>query len=599
MFKLIKELFSVLTSEQRRKFYILQLLVVMMAFSEIIGVASIGPFMAVIGDMGILQDDNAIAYFYRISGVNDPADFLFLMGLGVLVLLGSATALSSFTVWRLSIFSAKTGMEIATRLYTHYMRQSWLFHATGSSAQLTKQVASEALRLSDNVIQPLMLMNSRIVLSLFIIIAIFIFNPLVAVMGLIIFSTAYLIIFSIVQKRLQYNGKIISISSTVRFRLMNEGFGGIKDIILLGRNDDFIKRFKKESEDFAYARGTNNALIIMPRYFMEFFAFGAMIGLVLILLKTQQGDLGVVLPMIAIYALAGYKLLPALQQIYSSLAHIKGNLVAFESIKSDLFDSCYNEDRHSLNSSTEHITFNNFIQLENITFTYPGKNQPTLNQINLTIPANQVIGIVGPSGAGKSTVVDIILGLVQAQKGDLKIDDTPLDDGNRRAWQNSIGFVPQSIFLSEGTIAENVAFGISSDKIDLKSVKKTIKLAHLDEMVNQLPEGIHTKVGERGVQLSGGQRQRIGIARSLYNEAKILVFDEATSALDGITENIIMDAIHDFSGKKTIIMIAHRLKTVQKCDIIFIIDEGKLIDQGTYFELIKKNDYFKRMAEYA
>ena len=218
--------------------------------------------------------------------------------------------------------------------------------------------------------------------------------------------------------------------------------------------------------------------------------------------------------------------------------------------------------------------------------------------MNISIPVKKVIGIVGPSGSGKSTLVDILLGLIEPQKGFLKIDDKIINTQNRRSWQNSIGFVAQAIFLSEGSIAENVAFGLSKNQINLKHVENALKLANLEEFVKDLKNGVHTKVGERGVQLSGGQRQRIGIARALYHKAEVLVFDEATSSLDGITEKMIMQAVHKFSDEKTIIMIAHLLKTVEKCDQIFFIDEGKVADQGTFQELIEKNKKFKNMANH-
>jgi len=236
------------------------------------------------------------------------------------------------------------------------------------------------------------------------------------------------------------------------------------------------------------------------------------------------------------------------------------------------------------------------IELKNITFSYPGKNQLALNNLSLSIQAKSVIGLVGTSGSGKSTLIDVLLGLITPQQGEMKIDGVLIDKKNLRSWQNTIGFVPQSIFLSEGTIAENVAFGIPKNQIDEQLVKKALKLAHLDQLVQSLEKGIHTKVGERGVKLSGGQRQRIGIARALYDEPQVLVFDEATSALDGITEKLIMEAIHDFAGKKTIIMIAHRLKTIEQCDQIFIIEDGSVVDKGNYPSLIKSNEKFKRMA---
>jgi HlyD family secretion protein len=304
-----------------------------------------------------------------------------------------------------------------------------------------------------------------------------------------------------------------------------------------------------------------------------------------------------------VYAIAGIKLLPAFQAIYNSLASIEANTSAYESIHEDLVNS--SEIKPVINKSIKiekeksYLIPTKKISLENISFNYPEKKELVLNQMNMSIPVKKVIGIVGPSGSGKSTLVDILLGLIEPQEGFLKVDDKTIDNQNLRSWQNSIGFVAQAIFLSEGTIAENVAFGFPKNQINLKQVDNALKLANLNEFVQGLKKGVHTKVGERGIQLSGGQRQRIGIARALYNQAEVLIFDEATSSLDGITEKMIMQAVHRFSGKKTIIMIAHRLKTVEKCDKIFFIDEGKVADQGTFQELIETNKKFKNMANHA
>ena len=240
----------------------------------------------------------------------------------------------------------------------------------------------------------------------------------------------------------------------------------------------------------------------------------------------------------------------------------------------------------------------NEINLNQVTFTYPDKKKLALNNISLTIKPNTSVGFVGISGSGKSTLIDVIIGLIQPISGEVLIDGTSLNKQNLRMWQNKIGFVPQSIFLTEGTIAENVAFGIPKDLINYAHVDKALKLSNLEEFVLKLEKGIHSSVGERGVQLSGGQRQRIGIARTLYYEAEVLVFDEATNALDGITEKNIMDAINNFIGKKTIIIIAHRLKTLQKCDQIFMMDEGCIIDSGTFEYLLDNNDEFKKMSDH-
>jgi len=599
MLKVIKQLFSLLTDKQLKQFYILQVLVVVMAFTELLGIASIAPFMALVGDISILETNTFFAEMYQLSGLNNPTDFLFYSGFFVLVMLTVSTIVSMFTIWKLSIFGARIGTEIADLLYTYYMQQSWQFHASSSSAQLTKQVSTEAARISIGIMQPLVQMNAKIVLAAFISISIVIYDPLIAILGLVIFSLAYFLLYSLVREKLAANGDKLSEISTERFRLMNEGFGGIKDVLLLDRSHDFIKSFQNSGKVFAQAQGTNIAISQVPRYFIELIAFGAMISLVLLLIKLHAGNLGEVLPILAVYALAAFKLLPALQQIYSSVSQIKGNIAAFEAVKEDLERAFNSQKPIDSGSLATPIYLRKCIVLKDIEFSYPGKHRVAVNGVNMDIPVNSVIGLVGSSGSGKSTLIDLLLGLLTPQQGSVYIDDTRITATNKRAWQDLLGFVPQSIFLSEGTIAENIAFGIPKKDIALTKVNRALILANLSELVAQLPEGINTKVGERGVQLSGGQRQRIGIARALYHEAEVLVFDEATSALDGITEKIVMDAIHEFSGQKTIIMIAHRLKTVEKCDLIYFMEQGKIIDYGTYQELVVRNLKFKEMAKHA
>jgi HlyD family secretion protein len=241
----------------------------------------------------------------------------------------------------------------------------------------------------------------------------------------------------------------------------------------------------------------------------------------------------------------------------------------------------------------------NDICLVDVNFCYPGKQKPALDGLNISISVNQVVGLVGASGSGKSTAIDILLGLIEPDQGYLAIDGKPVPADKKRAWQNSLGFVPQNIFLADASIRENIAFGLPPSQINEEDVQRATRMAHLDELVSDLPEGLDSRVGERGIQLSGGQRQRIGIARALYNDANVLVLDEATSALDGITEKLVMDAIHDFSGKKTIIMIAHRLSTVKQCDCIYLMDQGHIIDRGTYEELNRRNSIFQKMTQHA
>ena len=605
MLSVIKELFSLLSKEQVKQFYTLQTLVIIMAFTELLGIAAIAPFMAVVGDISILESDGIFSKVYRISGLSSPTDFLFYSGITVLAMLTLSTVVSMFTTWRLATFGSRIGTEIADRLYAYYMQQDWQFHASGSSAQLTKQVTTEAARISMGIVQPLMQMNAKVVLALVISVSIIAYDPLTALLGLTIFLLAYLILYWLVRQNLVSNGQKLSSVSTERFRLMNEGFGGIKDVLLFGRSHDFVTRFERSGDVFARAQGKNIALSQVPRYFIELIAFGAMISLVLVLIKIHAGNLGEVLPILAIYALAAFKLLPALQQIYANVSQIKGNTAAFEAVKEDLWQSFYNARAIDAKTNIDAVESNRAlslkkaIRLQYVKFNYPNKSIPAVDGVSLMIPVNSVIGIVGASGSGKTTLIDLVLGLLTPVSGDIYIDDIPITLENRRTWQDLLGFVPQSIFLSEGSIAENIAFGLPAQDIDMAQVDNAVSLAHLSELVAELPNGVHTKVGERGIQLSGGQRQRIGIARALYYKAEVLVFDEATSALDGITEKIVMDAIHEFSGQKTIIMIAHRLKTVEQCDQIYLMEKGKIIDQGTYQQLIQNNATFREMTKHA
>ncbi|RUR35576.1 ABC transporter ATP-binding protein [Vreelandella populi] len=598
MFNRVQRLWKLLTREQRKKLLSLQVLVVLMAFAEVAGVAAIGPFMAVVGDIGRLEGDGTLAQLYQASGMETPRQFIFWLGVAVIIALAGAAAVSIYVTWRLSLYAQQVGAELSVRLFQHYMQQPWLFHASGSSSQLINKVSQEASRVTGSVIQPLMKMNAKGTLALVMTTAIFIFNPVVAIAGVILFGIAYWGLFHTARKRLASNGKTISSTSRVRFKLMNEGFGGIKDTLLLGRQADFNQRFEVTSRKFARAKGVTIALSQVPRYGMELLAFGAVIFLVLYLLAAYEGNLGDILPILSIYALAGFKLLPAFQQIYASLATIKGNIASFDILEEDLTASKHNiQIQHAYKAGK--LAPKQNITLDNIHFCYPGTEKKALSGLTLEIPVNHVIGLVGSSGSGKSTTIDILLGLITPQSGALKVDGEPLSGQALRAWQNNVGFVSQSIFLSDASIRENIAFGLPLEEIDNERVEKAAKMALLDEFLERLPDGLDTGVGERGIQLSGGQRQRIGIARALYDDADVLVLDEATSSLDGITEKLVMDAIHNFAGKKTIIMIAHRLATVKQCDSIYLLADGKVIDQGSHDELAARNDMFRRMAEHA
>lgn len=595
MFKFIKEFFSLLTVSQRKKFFLFQFLIVFMSFIEVASIISITPFMALVADPTILSQENLLATLYLKSNL-ETYEFIFYSGFVVLLFLTISTIVSMIITWSLSMFAAKIGTDIANRLYSHYLDQEWLFHTVKSGSNLTKKITIESNRVGNQIVAPLMQMNARIILVFFILIVMFLYDPFIVIFGSIIFISGYIILFKFVGVSLEKNNKIISKMLTKRFKLLANGFGGIRDILILGKSNYFKSEFNKSSDNLAYSEGTNIGMGTVPRYLIELLAFGSMIALVLYLIKKSNNDLSIILPILSVYGLAAMKLLPSLQVIYNSLTIVKGNLSAYEAIKEDLkriktFKTKKNDNTQAVWSK------NNEIILKEATFIYPGKNSPALDNISLKIRPNTLVGFVGTSGSGKSTIADLISGLIVPKQGKVIIDKIPLDEHNINLWKKKIGFVSQAIFLIEGTIAENIAFGVSEDLIDYKKIEKVLKLSNLYEFVSKLEKRVNSKVGERGVQLSGGQRQRIGIARTLYSDADVLIFDEATSALDGITEKTIMDSIQGFIGKKTLILIAHRLTTIKKCDEIFMMENGKIVDQGKYEYLLSNNEKFKKMSD--
>ncbi|APE32116.1 multidrug ABC transporter ATP-binding protein [Halomonas aestuarii] len=597
MLRDLRELYSLLTRQQRRRLMILQVLVVLMAFAELASVVAIGPFMAVVGDMGRLEGDGLLAMAFERSGMESPTAFLTLLGGLVLAVLLVSALISTYTTWRLSLYSAQVGAELASRLYSYYLHQPWLFHAGVNTSRLMNKVAREVQRTTTKIINPLMQLNARMMTVFVLVMAILSYNPMVAITGVLIFGSSYLLLYKTVRRFLVSNGRRVSRAQARQFRLMNEGFGGIKDLLLLHRQENFTSRFDKASNSLARGQGITQGLSDAPRYAIELVAFAAVILLVLHLLNHYQGNLGAILPALSIYALAGFKLLPAFQKIYSSVSRIRGNLSAYESIRGDLLAS--RDGFPSMEVSKGDVVPlipQHTIALNNVFFDYPGKKESALNGLSLVIPANKIVGLVGASGSGKSTTVDLLLGLIQPQQGEVIIDNIPLKSDTLRNWQASVGFVPQQIFLSDATILENVGFGLSREQIDESRVMEALRLAQLDELVEKMPEGVETSIGERGVRLSGGQRQRIGIARALYQQARVLVFDEATSALDGITEQRVMNDIHRLAGQRTIVLIAHRLTTVKDCDVIYMLDAGKVTDAGTYKELVSRNTTFRMMA---
>jgi ABC-type multidrug transport system fused ATPase/permease subunit len=410
----------------------------------------------------------------------------------------------------------------------------------------------------------------------------------------VVLGLAYASIFAVMNGWLKLLGQARIDANKERFTAVSEAFGAAKEVKVGGLENAYIQRFAKPAEIYAKGQATAQVIAQLPRFALEAIAFGGML-LVILYLMAKSGSFASALPIIALYAFAGYRLMPALQQIYGSFTQLRFAGPAIDALHHDLMSlqsADAQQDEFSPLPLTQAITLNQ------VSYRYPNAPQPALKNIDLTIPAFRSVGFVGATGSGKTTTVDVILGLLEPQEGSLNIDDQPITATNRRQWQRTLGYVPQHIYLADDSVAANIAFIVNSNEIDQEAVERAAKIANLHEfVVNDLPQGYATAVGERGVRLSGGQRQRIGIARALYHNPRVLILDEATSALDNLTEKAVMKELNNLDHDITIILIAHRLSTVRQCDQIYLLEHGAIKAKGTFDELTESNKNFRSMAK--
>ena len=566
-----------------------------MAILEVAGIASIMPFIAVVSNPEIIETNQWINLIYQIGGFTSTNSFLVFLGFVVLFIIVISNAFKATMIWLENKFVFGVTCNMSQRLFSHYLNQPYSFFLNQNTQILGKNFLMEVIQFVGNVLKPTTEIFSRLVVTLFILILLLCVDPLLTIIIITILGLAYYSIYRLVQQKLARLGKERFDANSQRFKIAGEAFGGIKDLKILGREPFFLDNFSIHAKQVAKTVTIQQTISQVPRFIMESLSFGGILIIILYFLMIK-GGIGQALPIIALYAFAGYRMMPALQSIFSSATTLRFNLAVIDSI-SESFSETTEDQFFRKFQNLDPLPIHDEIQLDNITFTYPGSIEPVVEDLNLTLRKNANVGFVGATGSGKTTTVDIILGLLKPQKGCLKIDGIPLTQKNLQRWQLNLGYVPQHIFLCDDTVAANIAFGISSSEIDMTAVEEAARIANLHNFVTtELPKGYLTEVGERGVRLSGGQRQRIGIARALYHYPEVLIMDEATSALDGITEEAVIHAIRNLAGKKTIITIAHRLSTLRDCDVIYVMDKGRIIEQGTYEELTRNSIRFQAMS---
>lgn len=592
-----KKIFTLFSKRERRQTFWIFLGIMGMGLTEITGIASITPFMAVVSNPDIIHSNKYLHQVYTVMNFTSLNQFMFFLGVVIIFVIAFSNGYSAFVIWILTRFTFLRGYAISRRLLIKYLNQPYVFFLNRNTAELSENILMEVNRVITGVLIPSMDVITRIVITVSILVMLIIVDPVLAISVALVLGGSYSAVYWFVRKKLSTIGELCVEARSQYFKAASEALGGVKDIKLLGRESVFIRRFSVPSRSFAKYEASYITIALMPKYALETIAFGGILLIVLYLIGVKQ-NLEHALPLVALYSFAGYRLMPSLQRMFSGLAIVRYNLPALDLLYDDLTrQGDYASIELESDEQVEPLSFNDKIALRDIVYYYPNTQAPAVDKLNLEIRSNTTVGFVGMTGSGKTTTVDIILGLLAPSGGTFVVDGVDITRRNVRNWQRNLGYVPQSIYLTDDTIKHNIAFGVADDKIDNDAVERAARIANLHDFVEtELPDKYETVIGERGIRLSGGQRQRIGIARALYHNPKVLIFDEATSALDGITENAIMDAIKSLSGKRTILMIAHRLTTVKECDIIYMLEKGKVTAHGTYSELMKSNPKFRQMA---
>lgn len=589
-YRLVWGLFN---GRERRKFCVLVVLTILMALFEVAGVAAILPFLALIGDPGMIQTNPVIALFARLSGLTDPGTITLAFGMAVLLMLVLGMAVRALGTYAQVRFSMMRAFTIATRLLRVYLHQPYVWFLSQNTAEFGQSLLSEIDLVVRQCVLPAVLMISNITITLLIVLLLFIVEPVVAIGALGLLGSVYAVIYMFLRKRLDRIGKERIAHNKARFQVVQEIGGGIKEIKVMGLEDIALSRFHSPALGMAQTQSLADVMGKVPRFALEAVIYGGFIAMVLFMLILKGRQIEELLPLFGLLGLSSIKLFPALQSIYAQLSIIRFTAPALKRLHTNVTTL---QAAPAYPAGTP-LRLTETLDMEGLTFSYPDVEKPTLRGLSTQIAARSTVGIVGGTGAGKTTVVDIILGLLTPSGGEIRVDGVALTPERQRDWQNTLGYVPQSIFLTDDTVMANIAFGIPPDQVDHAAVEKAARIANLhDFVIEQLSDGYDTFVGERGVRLSGGQRQRIGIARALYADPDVLILDEATSALDNLTERAVMEALHNLRGDKTIIMIAHRLSTVQSCDKILMLQDGVVAAEGSYEMLMENNPAFRKMA---
>lgn len=595
MIETLKRLFEIFPHSDRWKFAALFVLMMIGTVLELIGIGMIPLFVASLATPQTILNNQWLGPVAAFIGIKTAKDLLFYGGIGLIIIFVLKGAYAVWYKYMKARFINNRYVMISSRLFEAYLSAPYTLHIERNTAELIRNVNMESRFVSTKILMPFVTILKDGVTALGIFCLLMVFKPLITVFAFLLIGGGGALFLRIMRKRLRRYGKIGSKERKRMIQGVEEGLGGYKDVTVMNRQQFFIDRFKK------YVRNLNNARIkkvVISSFIRPGIEFLSVVGIVLIafFMIWQGQTLASIIPILALFGTATVRLMPAIQKIVTNINQIQYFDHALEPVYRDMKDlqKNYREIANNRRNKSK-LPFFQQIELKDIWFRYPNSEQYVLENVNLSIHKKTAVGFVGPTGAGKSTVVDVILGLLEHQSGQVLVDGTDISE-NKRAWQNNVGYIPQFIYLSDDTIRNNIAFGIPDNLISDAKVEAALQAAQLGEFVNNLPAELDTKVGENGIKLSGGQRQRVGIARALYDNPDVLIMDEGTASLDKLTEKHVIKAIEALKGERTIIMIAHNLSTVQNCDKLFMMKQGRIIDSGTYNELLEHNGEFREMS---
>lgn len=593
VFNIISLILSVLEPVDRRRIYTLVGLCIPLAIAELAGVLGALPFILLASNPDSGQSQRVAEVVTRFLGETSNADMLVVLGIAALLIMVFSVAFRTLHFYLMTRFSRDAGVSLQTRILALHLRSPQVEAGKRHGAHLQSTVLTEVEEMVDGVILNFLRVTTYFSTAICILLLLVVTDPIAGVVMLLVIGAGYMTVFGATRRIVRRMGKLRVQKSRKRYRLLQEAMWGRRELQLAQREEAALSGFHETAAEVGALRARMALIKELPRGILELLIFGCLIVLTLWLLTSRDDNGATVLPVLAIYALSAARLFPVLQRLYKSFAEMQITVPALRTIAREL-------DRKSDTGPLAQVTplpLTAAIRFEDVTFHYPDTETAALSDINLTIAARTTVGIVGETGAGKSTAVDLLLGLTSPKSGKIWVDDVTITPENRRRWQTAVGYVPQDFFLTDGSIAANIAFGYQPAEIDRPAVVRAIARSGLAGMVDALPQGIDTEVGERGVRLSGGERQRIAIARALYRDPALLVFDEATSALDTVTELAIMQEVRAMGTEKTIVIIAHRLSTVRTCDTIFLFDKGRLVDSGPYADLLHRNARFRALHE--